>query len=279
MANVPVVELNGGGRIPQLGLGVWQVPDGQAADSVKTALAAGYRLVDTAAIYGNEAGVGAGLRAAGVARKDLFITTKLWNDRHGYDDARKAMDESLQKLGLAYVDLYLIHWPVAGSDKYLEAWRAMIEMQRDGLARAIGVSNFTQANLQRLMDDSGVAPAVNQIELHPGFAQRALREFHARHGIATQSWSPLSQGGVAKEKAIVDLARKYGKSPAQVTLRWHLQHGLLVIPKSVTPARIRENIDVFDFELSAADMAAIDAIPDGERLGPDPETFAWTGGS
>lgn len=279
MANVPVVELNGGGRIPQLGLGVWQVPDGQAADSVKTALAAGYRLVDTAAIYGNEAGVGAGLRAAGVARKDLFITTKLWNDRHGYDDARKAMDESLQKLGLAYVDLYLIHWPVAGSDKYLEAWRAMIEMQRDGLARAIGVSNFTQANLQRLMDASGVAPAVNQIELHPGFAQRALREFHARHGIATQSWSPLSQGGVAKEKAIVDLARKYGKSPAQVTLRWHLQHGLLVIPKSVTPARIRENIDVFDFELSAADMAAIDAIPDGERLGPDPETFAWMGGS
>lgn len=279
MANVPVVELNGGGRIPQLGLGVWQVPDGQAADSVKTALAAGYRLVDTAAIYGNEAGVGAGLRAAGVARKDLFITTKLWNDRHGYDDARKAMDESLQKLGLAYVDLYLIHWPVAGSDKYLEAWRAMIEMQRDGLARAIGVSNFTQANLQRLMDDSGVAPAVNQIELHPGFAQRALREFHARHGIATQSWSPLSQGGVAKEKAIVDLARTYGKSPAQVTLRWHLQHGLLVIPKSVTPARIRENIDVFDFELSAADMAAIDAIPDGERLGPDPETFAWMGGS
>lgn len=279
MANVPVVELNGGGRIPQLGLGVWQVPDGQAADSVKTALAAGYRLVDTAAIYGNEAGVGAGLRAAGVARKDLFITTKLWNDRHGYDDARKAMDESLQKLGLAYVDLYLIHWPVAGSEKYLEAWRAMIEMQRDGLARAIGVSNFTQANLQRLMDDSGVAPAVNQIELHPGFAQRALREFHARHGIATQSWSPLSQGGVAKEKAIVDLARKYGKSPAQVTLRWHLQHGLLVIPKSVTPARIRENIDVFDFELSVADMAAIDAIPDGERLGPDPETFAWMGGS
>ncbi len=279
MANVPVVELNGGGRIPQLGLGVWQVPDGQAADSVKTALAAGYRLVDTAAIYGNEAGVGAGLRAAGVARKDLFITTKLWNDRHGYDDARKAMDESLQKLGLAYVDLYLIHWPVAGSDKYLEAWRAMIEMQRDGLARAIGVSNFTQANLQRLMDASGVAPAVNQVELHPGFAQRALREFHARHGIATQSWSPLSQGGVAKEKAIVDLARKYGKSPAQVTLRWHLQHGLLVIPKSVTPARIRENIDVFDFELSAADMAAIDAIPDGERLGPDPETFAWMGGS
>jgi 2,5-diketo-D-gluconate reductase A len=240
---------------------------------VKEALAAGYRSVDTAAIYGNEAGVGAGLRGSGVARKDLFITTKLWNDRHGYDEAHKAMDESLGKLGLAYVDLYLIHWPVAGGETFLDAWRAMIEMKEDGRARSIGVSNFTQANLERLIDASGVTPAVNQIELHPGFAQRGLRAFHARHGIATESWSPLAQGGVAKEKAIVDLARKYGKSPAQVTLRWHLQNDLIVIPKSVTPARIRENIDVFDFELSAADMAAIDGIPDGKRLGPDPETF------
>ena len=273
MAKVPAVKLNDGGKIPQLGLGVWQVPDEQAAASVKEALAAGYRSVDTAAIYGNEAGVGAGLRASGVGRKDLFITTKLWNDRHGYDEAHKAMDESLGKLGLAYVDLYLIHWPVAGSETFLDAWRAMVEMKEDGRARSIGVSNFTQANLERLIDASGVAPAVNQIELHPGFAQRGLRAFHARHGIATESWSPLAQGGVAKEKAIVELAQKYGKSPAQVTLRWHLQHDLIVIPKSVTPARIRENIDVFDFELSAADMAAIDAIPDGKRLGPDPETF------
>ncbi|MCY1194790.1 2,5-diketo-D-gluconic acid reductase A [compost metagenome] len=273
MAKVPAVKLNDGGRIPQLGLGVWQVPDEQAASSVKEALAAGYRSVDTAAIYGNEAGVGAGLRGSGVARKDLFITTKLWNDRHGYDEAHKAMDESLGKLGLAYVDLYLIHWPVAGGETFLDAWRAMIEMKEDGRARSIGVSNFTQANLERLIDASGVTPAVNQIELHPGFAQRGLRAFHARHGIATESWSPLAQGGVAKEKAIVDLARKYGKSPAQVTLRWHLQNDLIVIPKSVTPARIRENIDVFDFELSAADMAAIDGIPDGKRLGPDPETF------
>ncbi|MCW0209384.1 aldo/keto reductase [Achromobacter veterisilvae] len=273
MAKVPAVKLNDGGRIPQLGLGVWQVPDEQAASSVKEALAAGYRSVDTAAIYGNEAGVGAGLRGSGVARKDLFITTKLWNDRHGYDEAHKAMDESLGKLGLAYVDLYLIHWPVAGGETFLDAWRAMIEMKEDGRARSIGVSNFTQANLERLIDASGVTPAVNQIELHPGFSQRGLRAFHARHGIATESWSPLAQGGVAKEKAIVDLARKYGKSPAQVTLRWHLQNDLIVIPKSVTPARIRENIDVFDFELSAADMAAIDGIPDGKRLGPDPETF------
>ncbi|AVG38630.1 MULTISPECIES: aldo/keto reductase [Achromobacter] len=273
MAKVPAVKLNDGSKIPQLGLGVWQVPNDQAAASVKEALAAGYRSVDTAAIYGNEAGVGAGLRAAGVARKDLFITTKLWNDRHGYDEAHKAMDESLEKLGLAYVDLYLIHWPVAGSTKFVDAWKAMIEMKEDGRARSIGVSNFTQANLERLIDASGVTPSVNQVELHPGFTQRALRAFHARHGIATESWSPLAQGGVAKDKVILELAKKYGKSAAQVTLRWHLQSDLIVIPKSVTPARIRENIDVFDFELSAADMAAIDGIKEGARLGPDPETF------
>lgn len=273
MAKVPAVKLNDGSKIPQLGLGVWQVPNDQAAASVKEALAAGYRSVDTAAIYGNEAGVGAGLRAAGVARKDLFITTKLWNDRHGYDEAHKAMDESLEKLGLAYVDLYLIHWPVAGSTKFVDAWKAMTEMKEDGRARSIGVSNFTQANLERLIDASGVTPSVNQVELHPGFTQRALRAFHARHGIATESWSPLAQGGVAKDKVILELAKKYGKSAAQVTLRWHLQSDLIVIPKSVTPARIRENIDVFDFELSAADMAAIDGIKEGARLGPDPETF------
>jgi len=273
MAKVPAVKLNDGSKIPQLGLGVWQVPNDQAAASVKEALAAGYRSVDTAAIYGNEAGVGEGLRAAGVARKDLYVTTKLWNDRHGYDEAHKAMDESLEKLGLAYVDLYLIHWPVAGSAKFVDAWKAMIEMKEDGRARSIGVSNFTQANLERLIDASGVTPAVNQIELHPGFTQRALRDFHARHGIATESWSPLAQGGVAKDKVILELAKKHGKSPAQVTLRWHLQNDLIVIPKSVTPARIRENIDVFDFELSSADMAAIDGIKEGGRLGPDPEVF------
>ncbi|AHC46591.1 oxidoreductase of aldo/keto reductase family, subgroup 1 [Achromobacter xylosoxidans NBRC 15126 = ATCC 27061] len=267
------MKLNDGGKIPQLGLGVWQVPDEQAAASVKEALAAGYRSVDTAAIYGNESGVGAGLRAAGVARKDLFITTKLWNDRHGFDQAHQAMDESLEKLGLAYVDLYLIHWPVAGSEKFVDAWRAMIEMKEDGRARSIGVSNFTQANLERLIDATGVTPAVNQIELHPGFAQRELRAFHDKHGIATESWSPLAQGKITQDKTILELARKHGKSPAQVTLRWHLQHGLIVIPKSVTPARIRENIDVFDFELSGAEMAAIDAIEEGPRLGPDPEKF------
>jgi 2,5-diketo-D-gluconate reductase A len=273
MVKVPAVKLNDGSKIPQLGLGVWQVPDDQAAASVKEALAAGYRSVDTAAIYGNESGVGAGLRAAGVARKDLFVTTKLWNDKHDFDAAHKALDESLEKLGLAYVDLYLIHWPVAGSDKFVDAWRAMIEMKEDGRARSIGVSNFTQAHLERIIEATGVTPSVNQIELHPGFAQRELRAFHDKHGIATESWSPLAQDGITKEKTILELAKKHGKSPAQVTLRWHLQHGLIVIPKSVTPARIRENIDVFDFELSRAEMDAIDAIKEAGRLGPDPEKF------
>ncbi len=274
MAKVSTVKLNDGNLIPQLGLGVWQVPNDQASASVKEALLAGYRSVDTAAIYGNEPGVGAGLRAAGVARKDIFVTTKLWNDKHGYDDAHRAIDESLQKLGLAYVDLYLIHWPVAGSVKFLEAWRAMVEMKADGRARSIGVSNFTIENLQRLIDSSGVVPAVNQVELHPGFPQFELRAFHEKHGIHTESWSPLAQGQIVANKTILDLARKHGKSPAQVTLRWHLQSGLIVIPKSVTPARIRENIDVFDFELSATEMAEINAINDGTRLGPDPAKFS-----
>ncbi|MCD0503281.1 aldo/keto reductase [Bordetella petrii] len=274
MAQVPVLKLNDGNTIPQLGLGVWQVPNGEAASCVKEALAAGYRLVDTAAIYGNEAGVGEGLRASGLGRKQLFITTKLWNDKHGYDEAQQAMDDSLRKLGLAYVDLYLIHWPVAGSDKYLDAWRALVAMKEDGRARSIGVSNFPRAQLQRLIDETGIVPAVNQIELHPGFAQKALRAFHAEQGIATQSWSPLGQGTVMQDKTLVALAEKHGKTAAQITLRWHLQNGLLVIPKSVTPARIRANIDVLDFELSADDMAAIDNLPEGARMGPDPEAFS-----
>jgi len=273
MAKVPVLKLNDGNAIPQLGLGVWQVPNNEAARCVKEALAAGYRLVDTAAIYGNEAGVGEGLRASGLGRKELFVTTKLWNDRHGYDEAQQAMDDSLRKLGLAYVDLYLIHWPVAGSDKYLDAWRALVAMKEDGRARSIGVSNFPQAQLQRLIDETGVVPAVNQVELHPGFAQKALRAFHAEQGIATESWSPLGQGTVMQDKTLAGLAAKYGKSAAQVTLRWHLQNGFIVIPKSVTPARIRANIDVLDFELSAEDMTAIDNLPEGPRLGPDPERF------
>jgi 2,5-diketo-D-gluconate reductase A len=273
MAHVPSITLNDGNAMPQLGLGVWKDSNEQASEAVQAALAAGYRLIDTAAIYGNEEGVGAGLRASRVARKDLFITTKLWNDRHGYDDAQKAMDESLEKLGLAYVDLYLIHWPVAGSEGFMDAWRAMVAMKADGRARSIGVSNFTAANLRRLCEDTGVVPAVNQIELHPGFIQTEMRGFHAKHGIVTESWSPLGQGEVLDNPVLAKLGRKYGKSPAQVIIRWHLQHGLVVIPKSATPSRIRENIAVFDFELSADDIAEIDGIPDTGRLGLDPERF------
>lgn len=273
MTKVPAITLNDGNKMPQLGLGVWQVPNEQASAAVKTALDAGYRSVDTAAIYGNEAGVGEGLRAGGLGRRELFVTTKLWNDKHDYDAAQRAMDESLQKLGLAYVDLYLIHWPVAGSDKFLDAWRAMVEMKEDGRARSIGVSNFTRENLELLIDQTGVVPAVNQIELHPGFAQRELRAYHAEQGIATESWSPLGQGEALHDKVIAGIAQRLGKTPAQVILRWHLQSGLIVIPKSVTPARITANIDVFGFELTADDMAAIDAIPEGGRLGPDPARF------
>jgi diketogulonate reductase-like aldo/keto reductase len=260
--------------MPQLGLGVWQMPDGQTAEAVREALAAGCRSVDTAAIYGNEAGVGAGLRGSGVARKDLFITTKLWNDRHGYEDAERALDESLEKLGLAYVDLYLIHWPVAGSDRYMDAWRAMVAMKEDGRARSIGVSNFMPRHLRRLLEDTGVVPAVNQIELHPGFAQRELRAFHARHGIVTESWSPLGQGALAKSGELAAIGKRHGKTAAQVVLRWHIQNGLVAIPKSATPARIRENLSVFDFELSASEMAAIDGLPEADRLGPDPDKFS-----
>lgn len=270
----PTIVLNDGKRMPQLGLGVWQVPNDQASAAVQAALEAGYRAVDTAAIYGNEEGVGAGLRTSRLARKDLYITTKLWNSHHGYAEAHKAMDESLTRLGLAYVDLYLIHWPVAGSDRFMDAWRAMIEMREDGRARSIGVSNFTQANLRRLIEGSGVTPAVNQIELHPGFAQADMRAFHAKHGIATESWSPLGQGKMLEHPVLAEIGQRHGKTPAQVMIRWHLQHGLVVIPKSVTPARIRENINVFDFTLTAQDMDAIDGIPEAGRLGPDPEKFA-----
>jgi 2,5-diketo-D-gluconate reductase A len=275
IANVPKIKLNDGCRIPQLGLGVWQVPDEQVQSSVETALAAGYRLVDTAAIYRNEAGVGAGLKASGVPRSDIFLTTKLWNDKHDYDAALRAFDESAKQLGVDYLDLYLIHWPVADSTAYLEAWRALVQLKQDGRAKSIGVSNFTQENLQRVMDESGVVPAVNQIELHPEFPQKALRAFHAKHGIATESWSPLGQGGDLNDPRIRALAEKHGKTPAQIVLRWHLENGLIAIPKSVTSSRIRENIDVFNFSLSAEDLAVLDGVENGNRRGPDPATFTF----
>lgn len=269
----PDITLNNGVAMPQLGFGVFQVPDADTAAAVTSALESGYRSIDTAAIYGNEAGVGQALAASGVARDELFVTTKLWNGDQGYDSTLAAFDTSLAKLGLDHVDLYLIHWPAPARDTYLDTWRAFEKIHAEGRARAIGVSNFQPAHLQHLIDNSDVVPAVNQVELHPQLQQAELRAFHARHGIATEAWSPLAQGAVLRDPVVTGIADRLGRTPAQVILRWHLQLGNVVIPKSVTPERIRQNIDVFDFALSDADIAAITALDSGTRIGPDPDTF------
>ncbi|MEV3858202.1 aldo/keto reductase [Streptomyces sp. NPDC050095] len=273
MNAIPTVTLNNGVTMPQLGFGVFQVPDEETTAAVATALEAGYRSIDTAAIYGNERGVGRALADSGIARDELFITTKLWNADQGYDATLAAFDASLDKLGLDHVDLYLIHWPTPARDLYLDTWRALEKLYADGRTRAIGVSNFQPAHLERLLGSASVVPAVNQIELHPGLQQRELRDFHARHGIATEAWSPLAQGAVLKDEAVTTIAARHGKSPAQVVLRWHLQIGNVVIPKSVTEARIRENLDVFDFELGAQELDALAAADRGLRTGPDPDTL------
>ncbi|MFF9341224.1 MULTISPECIES: aldo/keto reductase [unclassified Streptomyces] len=261
--------------MPQLGFGVWQVPDDEAARTVATALEAGYRSIDTAAIYENERGTGQAVAASGIPREELFVTTKLWNGDQGYDSTLRAFDASLERLGLDHVDLYLIHWPVPAKDAYVDTYRAFEKILADGRARAIGVSNFLPEHLERLTAETGVVPAVNQIELHPQLAQAESRAAHARLGIATEAWSPLGQGrGLLDVPALIAIARKHDRTPAQVVLRWHLQLGNVVIPKSVTPSRIRENIDVFGFELDAEDMAAIAALDEGTRLGPDPAEFS-----
>jgi diketogulonate reductase-like aldo/keto reductase len=274
VSKVPDITLNNGVTMPQLGFGVWQVPDDEAATAVGTALEAGYRSIDTAALYRNERGTGRAIAASGIAREELFVTTKLWNTDQGHENALRAFDASLEKLGLDYVDLYLIHWPTPARGLYPETWRALEKIHADGRARAIGVSNFPVAQLQHLLDEGGVVPVINQIELHPNLAQGELRAFHAAHGIVTEAWSPLGQGrGLLNEPALAAVAAKHGRTPAQVVLRWHLQLGNVVIPKSVTPSRIRENIDVFGFELDGEDLAAIDALDNGGRLGPDPSAF------
>jgi len=276
MTEVPSIRLNNDTRMPQLGFGVFQVPPEETAQAVQHALQAGYRSLDTAAAYGNEAGVAEGIRAAGVSREELFITTKLWNSDHGYDAAQRAFDASLDKLATNYVDLYLIHWPVPEQDHYVATWQALEKIYADGRSRAIGVSNFHPKHLRRLVDESNTVPAVNQVELHPRLQQAELRSFHAEHNIATEAWSPLAQGGLLANETLTSLAAKYGKTSAQVVLRWHLQVGNVVIPKSVTPTRIAENFDVFDFELADDDMAAVAELDNGGRVGPDPDEMNVT---
>jgi 2,5-diketo-D-gluconate reductase A len=274
MADQPYITLNNATSMPQLGFGVFLVPNDQTTAAVATAFEVGYRHVDTAAMYRNEEAVGKAISDSGLAREDLFITTKLNNNAHGYDEALRAFEESRGKLGLDYVDLYLIHWPLPALNRYVETWRAFEQLQRDGLARAIGVSNFQPAHLRRIIDETGTVPAVNQIELHPYLVQEELRAFDAEYGIATESWSPLARGGqLLTDPVVTTIADAHDRTAAQVVIRWHLQLGNIVIPKSVTPSRIAENFDVFDFELAATEIEAITGLNRDERTGPNPDHF------
>lgn len=275
VATTPTVELSNGVQMPQLGLGVWQARDGAEVESaVQTALDAGYRMIDTAAIYGNEAGVGRALRAGDIPREELFVTTKVWNSDQGYDATLRAFDNSLRLLDSDYIDLYLIHWPMPGAGKFIDTWKALEQLHKDGMIRAIGVSNFKPHHLQKLMDHAEITPMVNQIEVHPLMQQLHTRAFCEIHGIQVESYSPLMQGGeLLRDPAITMLAFNHGKTEAQIILRWHIQHGLVVIPKSVTPKRIQENINIFDFELSEEDMTTINTLNKDKRIGADPDYF------
>jgi 2,5-diketo-D-gluconate reductase A len=270
---IPTLALGANEQIPQLGFGVFQVPPKETEQVVAEALSAGYRHLDTAAAYRNEGGVGQALHASGIDRDEIFLTTKCWNDDQGYEQAKRACRASLERLELSHLDLYLIHWPVPAHDKYVETWKAFVELQAEGLVRSIGVSNFQPEHLERVIAETGVTPAINQVELHPHFQQVGLRREHERLGILTEAWSPLGQGLELEDPAIVEVAQEHGKTPAQTIIRWHLQLGNVVIPKSVTPSRIAENFDVFDFELSDAQMQAIEVRDAGTRIGPDPDTF------
>jgi 2,5-diketo-D-gluconate reductase A len=276
MADQPHIRFHDGNSIPQIGLGVWQVPNDVATPSVCAALEAGYRHIDTAAAYRNEQGVGEGLRASGVDRNDVFLTTKLWNEDQGFDSTLKAFEKSAKALGTDHVDLYLIHWPSPRRNLYLESWKALVRLKQEGRARSIGVSNFGPDHLERIIGETGVTPVINQVELHPDFQQAELRTVHERLGIRTESWSPLGQGRLLADPVISEIARKLGRTPAQVIIRWHLQNGLVVIPKSVTPSRIVENFKVFDFELDAADLETLNGLhSNAARIGPNPATAGF----
>lgn len=268
----PYLTFNDGKRMPQFGLGVWQMPAEQTAELVREALQLGYRLIDGAAIYGNEVGVGEGVRSSGLPREDIYVTTKLWNAEQGHDAALRAFDASMDRLGLDYLDLYLIHWPLPANDLYVETWRALIRLRDEGRVKSIGVANFHEPHLTRLIDETGVTPVLNQIELHPSLAQMEMRAVDDRLGIVTQSWTPLGRGDFEAPE-VVKIAARLGVRPAQVVLRWHIQHGLSVIPKTARTARLAENMAALDLHLTDQDMAALDALDRGNRTGPDPDSF------
>jgi 2,5-diketo-D-gluconate reductase A len=270
---VPSLTLHDGVEIPQLGFGVFQVPPEDTQEVVELALEAGYRHVDTAAAYRNEKGVGAAVAALDLTREEVFVTTKLWNSQQGYDSTLAAFDASLERLGFDYVDLYLIHWPMPTEDRFVDTWRAFERIRDEGLVRTIGVSNFRIEDLERLQAETETLPTINQIELHPRLQQAELRAWHAEHRVATEAWSPLAQGDLLDEETVVRVAERHGRTPAQAILRWHLQLGNVVIPKSATPDRIRENIEIFDFELSEEEMEALRALDSGGRIGPNPDRF------
>jgi 2,5-diketo-D-gluconate reductase A len=270
---IPTVKLHDDVEIPQLGFGVFQVPPDDTQAVVDAALEAGYRHIDTAAAYRNESGVGAAIEASGIAREEVFVTTKLWNSQQGYGTTLEAFETSLEKLEMDYVDLYLIHWPVPSEGRFVETWRAFERIFEEGRARTVGVSNFRIEDLRRLEEESDRLPTVNQVELHPDFSQAQLRRWHDGHGVATEAWSPLAQGALLDDETIVAIAGAHGKTPAQTILRWHIQLGNVVIPKSVTPERIHQNIEIFDFELSVEEMSSIARLDGDGRIGPDPSTF------
>jgi 2,5-diketo-D-gluconate reductase A len=271
---VPNLPLNDGREIPQIGFGVFQVPPEQTVETVAHALKTGYRAIDTAAMYGNESEVGEAVARSGLDRSQVFVTTKVWNSDQGRDGTMRAFEQSLSRLGFGYIDLYLIHWPAPSLGLYVETWKAFTELQRDGRARSIGVSNFTVEQLERIIGETGVVPSVNQIELHPRLQQPELRRFHSQQGIVTEAWSPLARGQAIRERPIEEIADRHGRTPAQVILRWHVQLGNVLIPRSVNPSRIEENFRIFDFSLGDDEMEAVRALEESARVGPDPRTFA-----